>query len=56
MVKTALEIIFENDHFIVINKPPGLLSIPDRDGVEIFFYQGFIELYFVDLFDLVAGV
>jgi len=28
------EIIFENDHFIAINKPAGLLSIPDREGKE----------------------
>jgi len=28
------EIIFENDHFIAINKPSGLLSIPDREGKE----------------------
>jgi 23S rRNA pseudouridine955/2504/2580 synthase/23S rRNA pseudouridine1911/1915/1917 synthase len=25
------EIIFENDHFVAINKPAGLLSIPDRE-------------------------
>lgn len=35
MAKTAPEIIFENEHFIVINKPPGLLSIPDREGKEV---------------------
>jgi len=35
VVKIAPEIIFENEHFIVINKPPGLLSIPDREGKEI---------------------
>jgi 23S rRNA pseudouridine1911/1915/1917 synthase len=35
VVKASLEIIAENDHFIVINKPPGLLSIPDREGKEI---------------------
>lgn len=29
------DIIFENDRFIAINKPSGLLSIPDRIGVEI---------------------
>jgi 23S rRNA pseudouridine955/2504/2580 synthase/23S rRNA pseudouridine1911/1915/1917 synthase len=29
------EIIFEHEDFIVINKPPGLLSIPDREGKEI---------------------
>jgi len=30
-----LEIIFENDQFVVINKPAGMLSIPDREGKEI---------------------
>ena len=28
-------IIFENDDLIVLNKPSGLLSIPDREGKEI---------------------
>ena len=27
-------IIFENNDFIAINKPSGLLSIPDREGKE----------------------
>jgi len=30
-----LPIIFENEQFIAINKPTGLLSIPDRMGQEI---------------------
>lgn len=30
-----LDIIFENNDFIAINKPAGLLSIPDRMGKEI---------------------
>lgn len=30
-----LNIIFENEQFIAINKPSGLLSIPDRMGQEI---------------------
>jgi 23S rRNA pseudouridine955/2504/2580 synthase/23S rRNA pseudouridine1911/1915/1917 synthase len=30
-----LDIIFENEDFIAINKPSGLLSIPDRMGQEI---------------------
>jgi 23S rRNA pseudouridine955/2504/2580 synthase/23S rRNA pseudouridine1911/1915/1917 synthase len=34
-LKTALEIIAENDQLIVINKPAGLLSIPDREGKEV---------------------
>lgn len=29
-----LDILFENDAFIAINKPAGLLSIPDREGKE----------------------
>jgi len=29
------EIIFESDDYIAINKPPGLLSIPDREGKEV---------------------
>ena len=28
-------IIFENDEFIALNKPSGLLSIPDREGKEV---------------------
>lgn len=28
------DIVFENDHFIAINKPAGLLSIPDRFGKD----------------------
>ena len=28
-------LIFENDDFIVLNKPSGLLSIPDREGKDI---------------------
>lgn len=30
MKKRKFEIIFEDDFFMVINKPPGLLTIPDR--------------------------
>lgn len=30
-----LDIIFENEAFIAVNKPSGLLSIPDRMGQEI---------------------
>jgi 23S rRNA pseudouridine1911/1915/1917 synthase len=33
--KLQPDIIFENDQFIVLNKPAGLLSIPDRLGKEI---------------------
>ena len=30
-----INIIFENDDFVVVNKPSGLLSIPDRIGKEL---------------------
>lgn len=30
-----LEIITQNEHFIAVNKPAGLLSIPDREGKEL---------------------
>ena len=34
-MKVSDFIIFENNDFIAINKPSGLLSIPDREGKEI---------------------
>ena len=34
MKKTEPEVIFENDSFIAINKPAGLLSIPDREQTQ----------------------
>lgn len=40
-----LDIIFENDQFIAINKPAGLLSIPDRLGQEISLKQLLKERY-----------
>jgi 23S rRNA pseudouridine1911/1915/1917 synthase len=35
LIKISDILIFENDDFIVLNKPSGLLSIPDRKGKEI---------------------
>ena len=40
-----LEIIFENDLLIAINKPSGLLSIPDREGKEISLKQILLDKY-----------
>jgi 23S rRNA pseudouridine1911/1915/1917 synthase len=34
-MKVAELVIYENDDFIILNKPSGLLSIPDREGKEI---------------------
>lgn len=35
MKKTKLDIIFENDDLVVVNKPSGMLSIPDRFNHEL---------------------
>jgi 23S rRNA pseudouridine1911/1915/1917 synthase len=34
MSKIALDTVLENDEFIALNKPAGVLSIPDREGKE----------------------
>ena len=34
-MKISELIIFENDDFVALNKPSGLLSIPDREGKEV---------------------
>jgi 23S rRNA pseudouridine955/2504/2580 synthase/23S rRNA pseudouridine1911/1915/1917 synthase len=39
------EIIFETNDWIVLNKPPGLLSIPDREGKDISLKQILQEKY-----------
>ena len=35
LIKISDILIFDNDDFIALNKPSGLLSIPDREGKEI---------------------
>lgn len=34
-IKLTDHIIFQNDDFVAINKPAGLLTIPDREGKEL---------------------
>ncbi len=41
----SADIIFENESFIVLNKPSGLLSVPDRQGKEISLKQLLREHY-----------
>lgn len=41
----AVVTIFENDHFIVLNKPAGVLSIPDRMQSEPSLKDMLIEKY-----------
>ncbi|MDF2193007.1 RNA pseudouridine synthase [Paraflavitalea sp. CAU 1676] len=45
MVKTSPEILIDNEHFIVLNKPSGLLSIPDREGKDISLKQMLLEKF-----------
>jgi 23S rRNA pseudouridine955/2504/2580 synthase/23S rRNA pseudouridine1911/1915/1917 synthase len=35
MSRQLFSIIFENNDFVVVDKPSGLLSIPDREGDEV---------------------
>jgi 23S rRNA pseudouridine1911/1915/1917 synthase len=43
--KEILDIIFENEHFVVVNKPAGLLSIPDREQTEVSLKDLLIKKY-----------
>jgi 23S rRNA pseudouridine1911/1915/1917 synthase len=45
VVKSAPEILLENEHLIVLNKPSGLLSIPDREGKDFSLKQMLLEKY-----------
>ena len=40
-----LDIIFENEHFVAVNKPSGLLSIPDRMGKDASLKMYLMERY-----------
>lgn len=33
--KLKIQIVFENDQFTAVNKPPGILTIPDRHNTEL---------------------
>lgn len=50
-MKIADILIFENDDLIVLNKPSGLLSIPDREGKEISLKKILQEKY-VEIFTI----
>lgn len=45
MAKNNLQIIFENDELVAINKPTGLLTIPDREQSEKSLKEMLIEKY-----------
>ncbi len=45
VTKNQLDIIFENDQFVVLNKPAGVLSIPDRTQSEPSLKDMLLEKY-----------
>ncbi len=45
MAKNKYELIFENDDFVAINKPSGLLTIPDREQTEKSLKEYLIDKY-----------
>ncbi|MCC7379358.1 MAG: RNA pseudouridine synthase, partial [Chitinophagaceae bacterium] len=45
MKKLLLDIVFENKEFVAINKPAGLLSIPDREQTQVSLKDMLIEKY-----------
>lgn len=55
MLKLADHIIFQNEDFVAINKPSGLLTIPDREGKEVslktLLKERFGEIYTVHRLD-----
>ncbi len=44
-MKKNIDIIFENEHFVAVNKPAGMLSIPDRTQSEVSLKDILIEKY-----------
>ncbi len=45
MAKNKYDIIFENDDFVAVNKPSGLLTIPDREQTEKSLKEYLIDKY-----------
>ncbi len=44
-MKKSIDIIFEDEHFVAVNKPAGMLSIPDRKQSETSLKDILIEKY-----------
>jgi 23S rRNA pseudouridine1911/1915/1917 synthase len=45
LAKNKYDIIFENDDFVAVNKPSGLLTIPDREQTEKSLKEFLIDKY-----------
>lgn len=47
---TKLEILYEDDHYIIVNKPSGMLSIPDRHNANIPSVTGILRSMYPSIF------
>jgi 23S rRNA pseudouridine1911/1915/1917 synthase len=45
-----LEIIYEDEDYVVVNKPSGVLSIPDRHNVEFISIAGLLRERYSNIF------
>jgi 23S rRNA pseudouridine1911/1915/1917 synthase len=45
LAKSKFDIIFENDDFVAVNKPSGMLTIPDREQTEKSLKEFLIDKY-----------
>jgi 23S rRNA pseudouridine955/2504/2580 synthase/23S rRNA pseudouridine1911/1915/1917 synthase len=46
----AIELIYENDSYVFVNKPSGMLSIPDRHQVNLPSVQGQLKKRYPEIF------
>lgn len=50
MHKPAIEILFENNDLIAVNKPAGMLTLPDRHDTELQSLRGLLQQKFGEIF------
>ena len=50
MSKLPFDILFEDDHLVAVNKPPGMLTLPDRHDGELLSLRGILQNRYGRLF------
>ena len=50
MQKLPLEILFENEKLVAVNKPSGMLTLPDRHDAELQSLRGILQKHYGTLF------
>lgn len=45
-----LDVLFENSEYVIIDKPAGLLSIPDRHQADLPSVQGILKLHYEEVY------